>query len=102
MTTIVAPISVGDRTRKAKWQITLPLLLILVVVAAVAIRLKWPSKPVANVGTYYTVIPGDLDVKIIKDGELQAANNIDIICLVEGQTTIQHIVKEGSYVTKGQ
>src|SRR5438034_3712099 len=35
------------------------------------------------------------DVKISKDGELAALNNIDIVCEVEGQTAIQTIVAEG-------
>jgi len=47
-------------------------------------------------------LPTDLDVKITKDGELQAANNIDIISTVEGQATITQIIKEGTYVLKGQ
>src|SRR5438045_1403770 len=46
-------------------------------------------------GQLYTVGPIDLEVKIAKDGELQAVNNIEILCQVEGQTTIQTIVKEG-------
>jgi multidrug efflux pump subunit AcrA (membrane-fusion protein) len=52
-------------------------------------------------GVFYSVVPIDLEVKIAKDGELQAVNNIDIYCEVEGQTTIQQIVKEGTTVKKG-
>src|SRR4030095_12898304 len=48
-----------------------------------------------------TISPMDLDMKINKDGELQAVNNIDIISEVEGSTTIQTLVKEGSKVSKG-
>lgn len=47
------------------------------------------------------VTPADFDVKITKDGELQAVNNIDITCQVEGSTTIQTLVKEGATVKKG-
>ena len=54
-----------------------------------------------SLGQFYSVAPMDLDVKINKDGELAALNNIDIICEVEGQTTIQTIVPEGSNVKKG-
>lgn len=50
---------------------------------------------------YYRVAPMDLEVKFVKDGELQAINNIEIASDVEGQTTIQTIVKEGATVKKG-
>ena len=43
----------------------------------------------------------DMDIKINKDGELDAVNNIDIMCEVEGQNTITNIVPEGTYVKKG-
>src|SRR5687768_14625991 len=52
-------------------------------------------------GKFYTVTPMDMDVKVVKDGELQAVNNIDVMCMVEGQSTIVHIIKEGSEVKKG-
>src|SRR4051812_43771832 len=44
----------------------------------------------------------DLEIKIVKDGELQAINNIDIVSQVEGQTTIQTVVPEGTSVKKGE
>src|SRR5204863_5389977 len=46
-------------------------------------------------GTFYTVVPMDLDVKITKDGELQAINNLDIQCHVEAINTITYVVPEG-------
>ena len=52
-------------------------------------------------GQFHHVVPMDLEVKLVKDGELQAINNIEIVSEVEGQTTIQQIVKEGSNVKKG-
>ena len=52
-------------------------------------------------GKFYAVNPIDFDVKVAKDGELAAVNNIDILNLVEGQSTIVHIVKEGAFVKKG-
>jgi HlyD family secretion protein len=58
------------------------------------------SSPV-SLGQFYSVTPMDLDVKISKDGELAALNNIDIVCEVEGQTAIQTIVPEGATVKKG-
>jgi HlyD family secretion protein len=59
------------------------------------------TAPSAPPGQFYTVIPMDLETEIKKDGELAAINNIDIMCEVEGQTTIQTIVPEGSSVKKG-
>jgi HlyD family secretion protein len=52
-------------------------------------------------GTYYTIIPTDLDVKIAKDGELAAISNIDVQCHVEGQNTITYVIPEGSNVQHG-
>ena len=49
----------------------------------------------------YDVVPMDLEIKITKDGEIQAINNIDINCQVEGTSTITTIVKEGASVKKG-
>jgi hypothetical protein len=58
------------------------------------------NAPLTGLPTY-TVQPMNLDIHVIKDGELQAVNNIDITCQVEGQTTIVQLVKEGSSVKKG-
>ncbi|HEX8343101.1 MAG TPA: HlyD family efflux transporter periplasmic adaptor subunit [Tepidisphaeraceae bacterium] len=44
---------------------------------------------------------GPFEVKINVKGELQAVDNIDIICLVEGANTITDIVPEGASVKKG-
>ncbi len=56
---------------------------------------------VAGSPSWFRVIPMDIDVKLVKDGELQAINNIEIQSLVEGQTTVQTLVKEGASVKKG-
>src|SRR4051794_22991403 len=55
----------------------------------------------ASSGSFYSVHPMDMDVKIAKSGELQAVNNIEIQCRVEGGSTIQTLVKEGASVKKG-
>jgi HlyD family secretion protein len=52
-------------------------------------------------GKFHSVTPVTLDVTVLKDGELQAVENIDVQCMVEGRTTIVHIVKEGTRVKKG-
>jgi multidrug efflux pump subunit AcrA (membrane-fusion protein) len=43
----------------------------------------------------------DLDIKITKDGEIHAIENIDIPCKVEGSNAITYLVKEGASVKKG-
>ena len=53
-------------------------------------------------GSFYTVAPMDLDVKISKDGELAAVNNIDVVNHVEGISTITFVVPEGSSVKPGE
>ena len=50
----------------------------------------------------YTVRPMDLDVKISKDGELAAVDNIDVVNHVEGINTITYVVPEGSSVKPGE
>jgi len=50
---------------------------------------------------FYTVLPQDLDFVVKKPGELQAVSNIEIVCLVEGTTTIQTLIAEGTGVKKG-
>lgn len=65
---------------------------------------KWKARSTASpivAAKFYAVAPMDFDVKVLKDGELAAVNNIDILNLVEGSSTIVQIVKEGSYVHKG-
>src|SRR5687767_7474891 len=50
---------------------------------------------------FYTVTPGEMQVKVHKDGELQALNNVEIMANVEGVNTIVQIVKEGASVNTG-
>src|SRR3954466_10879375 len=99
MNLIALPASTANR----KWTVWL----IAPAVALVAATLFWTfsgtrvsSAPVAA-SMIYRVTPIDMDVKIIKDGELQAINNLDISCEVEGQSTILTLVPEGSVAKKG-
>ncbi len=43
----------------------------------------------------------DLPIRFSKDGELEATENIEVSCRVEGQTTVLSVVKEGVNVKKG-
>jgi HlyD family secretion protein len=100
MNSIALPASTGTRKKWAVW-LAAPL------VAAAAMTLFWalsgPRRSAASASSdmLVTVTPMDLDIKIVKDGELQAVNNIDIISEVEGSTTITTLVKEGTRVKKG-
>jgi HlyD family secretion protein len=75
----------------------------LVMVGGYAAYLKWagPADTPITSGDFYTVEPMDLTQHIVKDGELDAVDNIDILCLVEGQNVINTVVTEGTFVHKG-
>lgn len=95
------PIPVSFATRKKPWAL-IALVLGGVAVLGLAIYMLANRRSATDSGTYYTVQPMDLDVTIKKDqAELQAANNVDIVCPVEGLSTIKDIVKEGVFVHKG-
>ena len=77
-------------------------------IALVALAAVWggsrisagPGK-LATAGKFFTVSATDLDIKVRKDGELQAVNNVDVTCMVEGRSTMVYLVKEGENVKKG-
>ena len=79
------------------------------IVAVASIGIFWGAGKVSSAtsnapvedGKFYTVTSIDLDVKVRKDGELQAVNNTDVLCQVEGRSTIVYLVKEGEAVKKG-
>src|SRR6476469_43169 len=79
------------------------------VVAVASIAIFWGATRVSSgdsaasgdFGKFYNVTPIDLDIKVRKDGELQAVNNTDVLCQVEGRSTIVYLVKEGEPVKKG-
>ena len=75
----------------------------LVAVAAIALWIRpWASTGGEAIsGQFFTVLPMDLEVKINKDGELQAVSYTDIKSDVESVTQILTIVPEGTNVKKG-
>lgn len=99
MNLIALPTSAAGR----KWTIWL----VAPAVAFVAVALAWtfsgpgPAAVAPSRGMLHTLVPMDLDIKVLKDGELQAVNNIEIISEVEGTTTIQTLVREGTTVKRG-
>jgi HlyD family secretion protein len=87
-----------------RWMVWLlaPAAAIVAVAALWAFTTRSSSSTVAaGGGAWHRVLPADLEVKLVKDGELQAINNIEIQSTVEGQTTVQTLVKEGASVKKG-
>src|SRR5262249_53369473 len=49
---------------------------------------------------WHTVSAGSMTVQVHKDGELAAVNNIEVMSMVEGISTIVQIVKEGTVVSQ--
>src|ERR1051325_5238675 len=98
--TALVPVSTSGRKVFAWWMLPA---LGLVAVAAFAIWIRpWGnSGGDAISGQFFTVIPMDLEVKINKDGELQAVSYTDIKSEVESVTQILTIVPEGTNVKKG-
>src|SRR5688572_31509917 len=101
MTLVATPVFLKSRRRWLPWAVATIIALGAVGVFGLVTRLRSGSSASGAAGKYYAVAPIDLDVKVAKDGELAAVNNIDILNLVEGQSTIVQIVKEGSFAKKG-
>src|SRR5215213_9837419 len=96
--TLTTPTAGGGR-RLSWWALVPAVALIAVPLSWVALR-RGPATAMPD-GKFHSVTPVTLDVTVLKDGELQAVENIDVQCMVEGRTTIVHIVKEGTRVKKG-
>src|SRR3954447_18929884 len=98
--TAIVPVSASGRKSFAWW--ILPAVG-LVAVAAIALWIRpWGNGGTEAIsGQFFTVIPIDLEVKINKDGELQAVTYTDIKSEVESVTQILTIVPEGTTVKKG-
>lgn len=104
MTVALESTSTGRAGRIGKWAVGLAVAAVVVAGAGYAIYAG--SRPQASVvasaaSRLQTITPTDLIVSVAKNGELSAIDNIELICRVEGRTTITEIVKEGSFVKKG-
>lgn len=101
MTQLALP-SLSSKTSRW-WATLLAVAAGVAVVAAVvwAVAFRPGSGAAVDAAQFVRVAPIDLDVRLRKDGELQAINNIEIFSEVEGQTTIQQIVREGDSVREG-
>src|SRR4051794_37576813 len=96
MNEIALPVSPISR----RWPVWIGLFLLLAGSGAVYWKMAGATQQTAVIpaSMLYRLIPRDIEVKIPKDGELQAINNIEIMSFVEGQAIIQTIVPEGSTV----
>jgi HlyD family secretion protein len=98
--TAIVPVATAGRRTFAWW--ILPAIG-LVAVGAIALWIRpWGNGGGEAIsGQFFTVAPMDLEVKINKDGELQAVTYTDIKSEVESVTQIITIVPEGTTVKKG-
>ncbi|HZZ43323.1 MAG TPA: HlyD family efflux transporter periplasmic adaptor subunit [Tepidisphaeraceae bacterium] len=101
MSTIAIPELIGLRGRKSRLFYMVPGAVLLGAVLLVGGKKYFSGGPAGISGTFQPVTRMDLDVRVSKDGELAAVNNIDVLCLVEGSTTITQLIKEGTFVKKG-
>src|SRR5215211_6384285 len=103
--TLVSSVPTSSAPRSARWLLWVAAAL---VVAGLAIAGYWGVTRFRSRGSavlegakFHTVVPAELTVKVYKDGDLQAVNNIDVMCQIEGGSTIVQLVKEGELVKKG-
>src|SRR5437867_9894367 len=98
--TAIVPVATAGR-RTFAWWILPAIGLVVVAIAAIWVR-PWGSGGTEAIsGQFFAVAPLDLEVKINKDGELQAVSYTDIKSEVESVTQIITIVPEGTTVRKG-
>ena len=99
-----APVSLASPGAGRRWYVWPSLSLAVLILLALswwAWRVKGDGGAAIAAGKFFTITPTDLDIRIRKDGELQAVNNIDVINKVEGRQTIVYLAKEGEAVRKG-
>ena len=103
MSLIALPESAATSKRKVPYlYATLTAFAVVAIVwAGVALTTRSAGGGGVGGGQFYTIVPMDMDITVTKDGELQAVTNADITSNVEGQNTILEIVKEGTFVHKG-
>ena len=63
--------------------------------------LLWPSRANTAATEFYEVKRGDFTVSVVEGGTLAALNEVSVRNEVEGVARIIYIVKEGTYVKKG-
>lgn len=79
-------------------------LLVLLVIGGFVVVATNPFSGGGSSGSSFKTVPvrvGAFETRVVVRGDLQAVDNIDIVCQVEGSTAITQIVPEGTYVHKG-
>ena len=62
----------------------------------------WAAETTEQIaGEFYTVSPIDMEIRIVKDGDLQAVEYVDVKSEVETPTQVLDVIPEGSVVKKG-
>jgi HlyD family secretion protein len=100
----IAPVSRPAGRRWWVWFVLLPAGSALAAAGGYWGWTNWSASRAAAAATpvkWHLVAAGEMQVKVHKDGELQAVNNTEIMSLVEGVSTIVQIVKEGAFVNAG-
>ncbi len=88
----------------AKNQLARAVVLLVVAVAIVWVAsslLGWVGGPGPSDVTKFTVAPREFSVVLKEKGELKAARSADVMCEVEGRSTIISLVAEGTAVKEG-
>lgn len=93
--------SSGSERKWFRWTVTAPAAVGVIALGWVLFKVTTRPAAGAVTGKFTTVQPVDFDIKVVKDGELQATDNIEIRDGVEGISTIISLVKEGAHVKKG-
>src|SRR5687767_9214321 len=102
MTTVPISTPVPIR-RRVPWTMVLVAAFVVVAIASLAAwQVRTGGSGAVVAGQYHTAAIVPMEVTIAKDGELQAIKNVDIVNPIEGQSTIQFIVREGTFVKKGE
>jgi len=102
MSVLAVPGWLFDQARKSPLWLSLPAIGVLALVVFLIVSSRRVEAIVLPPSQVYAVsVMEPFEVKLKKDGELQAVTNTDITCQVEGSTTITQIVKEGVSVKKG-
>lgn len=101
MSSIAVPAALPAK-RRIPWTLVLAVTLGLIVVGGIAAAVySYRGATPTTFDSFYRVTLMPMEVTITKDGELQAVNNTDVVCPIEGTSTIQFIEKEGTSVKKG-
>jgi len=93
--------SASRSNRRSLVRGALLLVIVVAVVWAAWSAVGWSGGPRPSDVTKFTVAPRDFSVVLKEKGELKAARSTDVMCEVEGRSTIIYLVPEGTAVKEG-